>query len=438
MSFRFLFCFLAITQLTHGFDYYGGSAGPKSLQYTAKLKNNGTTYTPHVYGIGAPPNYTDPKNCNSTDNWIEFEQKNDETTLIIIDRLIFGGWPSNTHIRPISYGINIHFSNSNKTASFNITGNALHLSVHYGDDDNAQDPNGATQSTMLIFVTPPSNDIIPKPTSNTKVFKSGIAYNLTDGGYAAGTGVFAVNHTTNSKTDMIIIERGAIVYGKFFINKSHVNIYGPGIVSGTYFSREESSNCSFWNQCLKHINTLGNKLDMIGITMITPMKAFYDTVNGIIQYYRAIGWQGRNGLGILLPGSIHSDSFIKTYDDNVKFKGGNVTTKNMVIWHGYNGNAFDLSGSVTSSVEGPVFNYNWTIIASENTSPKHYEGINGTGHEGEAIIGLKPKDTNSLIDGVEFHNLVIDGDAKNLFLLQADGEGYVKNFRFYNLMVRGG
>eukprot|EP01084_Bolivina_argentea_P080902 146508_1 len=329
-----LFILIIITELTNAFDYYGGSVGPQSSQYSAKLINKGSTYKPHIYEIKAKPDYTNPKNCNSTNNWIEFEQKNDETTTVIIDRLIFGGWPSNTHIRPISYDIKIQFHNSNKTVSFNVSGNALHLSVHYGNDDDAQDPNGAIQSSMLIFITPPCSNIIPIPTSNTKVFKTDTEYKLTDGGYPAGTGIFSVNDTINSKTDMIIIERGAFVYGKIFINKSNVNIYGPGIMSGRYFSTNEQHNCSFWNQCIHMINTNGNQLNVIGITSVTPNNRFFDEISGLIQYYRIIGWQGNNGQGKLLQGTIQSDSFIKTYDDNIKFQHGNVTTKNMVIWHG--------------------------------------------------------------------------------------------------------
>eukprot|EP01084_Bolivina_argentea_P190673 327587_1 len=414
-----------------GFDYYGGSVGPKSVQYSVKLINNGKTYIPHVYGIHAPSVDTNSKNDNSSNNWIEFEQKIDETTTIIIDRLI-GKWPSNTHIRPISYGINIILSNSNKTVSFNVTGNALHFSVHYGNEDNDNDPNGCIQSSMLVFITPPN--IIPTNniSSNTKIFKPKI-YNLTDGGYTPGTGVFAVNDTTNSNVDMIIIERGAFVYGKIFVNKSNVNIYGPGIICGKYFSRNKRHNCTFWNECNAMISTFGTQLNVIGITIITPNFRMFDSINGIIQYYRAIGWMGNNGEGRLMKGSIQSDCFIKTDDDNVKFQ-ENVTTKNMVIWHGYNGAAFQFGNS--ANYQMPVLNYNWTIIGSENSVPNKYNGLNTT-HLSNAIISL-PSYNHSKINGpIEFHNLIVDGNARNLILIQAAGQGYVRNIKFYNLLIRG-
>lgn len=220
------------------FDYYNGKTGPQSTQFKVTLINNGKSYIPHVYGINAPSS----DNQKHVNNWIEFEQDDNEKTIVKIERLS-GNWPSNVEIRPVRYGIKLEANGKNVT--FEIEGNAKHISVHYGSDTDNNDQNSAIFSSMLLFITPPNIDQMylenqfNRSEANTMIFESGKEYKLTDGNYKAGTGVYCVNDSTNSNINTIIIQRGAYVYGKLYVNKDNVNIYGPGIIDGSYFDYDQ-------------------------------------------------------------------------------------------------------------------------------------------------------------------------------------------------------
>ena len=222
------------------FDYYGGSTGPTSKQFSATLQNGGKTYTPHVYGINCP----EQDKSGHINNWIEFEQDSNEETTITVEKLD-GSWPSDTHIRPISYNIDLTFEDGKSKVTFTVKGNAKHISVHYGTDTENEDTNSAIYNSMLVFITPPNisqmykENILNQSDANTITFETGKEYKLTDGGYSAGTGVLSVNDSVNKDINTIIMERGAYVYGKIDVNLDNVNVYGPGVLDGSYFDYDQ-------------------------------------------------------------------------------------------------------------------------------------------------------------------------------------------------------
>lgn len=239
------------------FHYYGGDVGPKSTQFKVTLENGDNTYIPHVYGIDAP----DEDNQKHVNNWVEFEQASGDSTKVTVERLA-GAFPSNVEIRPVSYGIKLETANNGKNVSFTIKGTAKHISVHYGSDTDNTDKESAIYSSMLIFVTPPNIDQmylenqINRTEANTMTFQSGKEYKLTDGNYKAGTGVYSVNNSVNSNINTIIIERGAYVYGKIDVNQDGVNIYGPGIIDGSYFDYDQRKTGPVKEQKKEHSITL--------------------------------------------------------------------------------------------------------------------------------------------------------------------------------------
>lgn len=468
------------------FDYYGEDAGPTSSKFSVKLKNNGKEYTPHVYGIAAP-SWAGNKNKANSNSWVEFEHDDDDTTSITVTKLN-GDFPSNVHLRPLSYNIPFKVTKSNEI-TFSVTGHLYHtISVHYGSDTTNNDENSAIVNTMLIFITPPINyDSVanmqhiqsmhnvkniksahaqntensknsknvrkstkfktrpkasngnkikrdrPVESNGVKVFESGKVYHLEDGGYPSGTGVYVVNNSLNSNIDTIIVERGAWIYGKIYIDKDNVNLYGPGIICGEKFDYEQRKNGT-WNQEQMMFSTnRRDNINVTGITVVTPNFRLFDYITGYLSYFRGIGWSPNNGQGHLEPGSVELNSFVRAYDDCIK-AAENVKTYNMVIWQGYNGASFQF-GWNGYDIQKSVEHYNANIIANEYETPTEWDGDNTRSNN--ALISCVNPSGAQMNGPFKWYNLNVDGTARILMLLSLNDNGYLRNLYFYGLKVSG-
>ena len=58
--------------------------------------------------------------------------------------------------------------------------------------------------------------------------------------------------------------------------------------------------------------------------------------------FRGLGWAANNGGGHFEANTSASASFIRSTDDLIKVRDGDITTENMVLWQSYNGGTFQL------------------------------------------------------------------------------------------------
>lgn len=215
--------------------------------FSVKLSQGDTILFPHVYYDEVNnTRYNCPKGNNlmssgwdnyhnRTISWIEYGQKESDTTMVDIVYIGNNTNPSfndslyPVQIFPLSYNIRVDVSTDYKSISFNITGNYKSISVEFGNYSVGNKLSNYMNS-LMIFV----GDISPKiniSASNVIYFLAGV-HNITkQNGYKS---ILNVPQTV----DTIYFQRGSFVYGK--INdtaniKGRLKILGYGILSGSYF-----------------------------------------------------------------------------------------------------------------------------------------------------------------------------------------------------------
>eukprot|EP01084_Bolivina_argentea_P115025 204647_1 len=404
--------------------------------FTVKLTQGSTTISPHVY-YGKIQNSYLPSNINDlfkdrTISWIEFGQQSSDTTQVEVtvknNDALFNTNTYPVRILPLSYNIGVTVTNSDRTATFKISGQFKHMSLEYGNNDNGLDNsnNSSFKNSILIFaggLSPPIN----KSSDDVVYFGPGV-HNITGQG---GKSILKTSKNT------IYFDRGSYVYGKIDFNGGSgiANIIGYGILdAGTYFDYNQRKNNSIDSAWAIQ----GNRpINLYGLTVYNPSNLVTGTLphNSQVRAYKMMGWYYNNdGMGLAGNSNI-SDSFIRTNDDSLKISyagSDTIICKRIVIWQSFNGGAFQLgwNGSGCNKckiIDSDILHAEWQ---------GYNAGINGQGND--AVIDMNEA------DNAQFNSLLIDdirvdtkvGRIIALTFQNVNNGGYVQGLNVSNWNIR--
>ncbi|CAE7633942.1 unnamed protein product [Symbiodinium pilosum] len=428
-------CLALCTAVLHalgekGFEYYAGNEGPWSSEFSVTIHHKGQSVQPHVYGINVPSDRQDgPEPADRSTSWVEFAQPCEKSVSTVEVTRKKAPFPSNVHIRPKRYGIQLRVSPDAHTVSFEVHGCGKHLSVHYGSvyasaNSNKYSMDSSTHDAMLLFVSEPT----PAVSHDALVIPPGEHY-------VGNGGVLNISCEVPS----VFLQRGAYVYGKLSVQckQRPTNVYGPGILDGRYFRYHERKG-DLWNETRMMLSFGGSAGgDVWGLTVVNPNFRLYDVIvsGSKMRMFRGLGWAANNGGGHFEANTSASNSFIRSTDDLIKVRDGDIATDNMVLWQSYNGGTFQLGWAGLHLVN--ITHRAASVIENEWRAPDDWEKYDT--RPNNAVVSLvdsKSADPAALVGPFVWQDLQIDGDVSHPLSLRLEN-GVLGNVLFDGLTIAG-
>lgn len=338
-------------------------------------------------------------------------------------------FPKDVHIRPKRYGIHLQLSDDAHTVSFAVNGCGKHISVHYGSvfvDANSSKYNldSSTHDAMLVFVSEPAPPVDPA------------ALVIPPGEHHVGQGGVM---NVSCEVPAVHVQRGAYVYGKLALQCTQrpTHVYGPGILDGRYFRYNERKG-KLWNETRMMLNFAGSAGgDVWGLTVVNPNFRLFDTIvsGSRIAMFRGMGWAANNGGGHFEFNTSAGDSFIRSTDDLIKVRGGNIVTENLVLWQSYNGGTFQFGWAGLHLVN--ITHRTASVIENEWRAPEVWETYDTRPNNAVvSLVDANPEDPAQLVGPFVWQDLQIDGDVSHPLSLHLEN-GFLGNMLFDGLTISG-
>eukprot|EP01084_Bolivina_argentea_P115020 204640_1 len=410
-----------------------------SPYFKITLTQSSTTATPHIYFSENNNNYSDAGTQfhNRSVSWIDFGQDITDTTnveITLLNGLQFD-FQYMPYILPFNYNIKIS-KISSITIAFNVTGYYKHISLEYNSTSSTL--VNSFKNSLLIFVGS-LDPIINKTDPNILYFPPGVSSIVGD--INKKNGILQFNKQT------IFLSRGAWVYGKINVtgstnnipNNSPINIFGHGILDGSYFNYEQRNN-----NPIDHAPAIGvdgngysRGFNIQGITCYNPSNWCVTCLsrNSMITAYKTIAWYYNNDGGGCKSYCSFNNSFIRTNDNSFRIhlaKYGYINVENIVFWQLNNGSPFQLGWNGIGCINS-VFR-NCDIIHAEWTGYNSDSDGNANG----AIIGMIQA-KNGIYNNLTFDNFRIDthiGRVIGLDYHDVDNGGEINGLILSNFNIR--
>ena len=174
-----------------------------------------------------------------------------------------------------------------------------------------------------------------------------------------------------------------------------------------------------------------------GCEVVNPNFRLYDVIvsDSKMRMFRGLGWAANNGGGHFEANTSASNSFIRSTDDLIKVRDGDIATDNMVLWQSYNGGTFQLGWAGLHLVN--ITHRAASVIENEWRAPDDWEKYDT--RPNNAVVSLvdsKSADPAALVGPFVWQDLQIDGDVSHPLSLRLEN-GVLGNVLFDGLTISG-
>ncbi len=224
------------------------------------------------------------------------------------------------------------------------------------------------------------------------------------------------------------LEGGAYVRGSFHgMQLSDTEVRGRGILSGENIPHMPYHSHEFQGVGI-HFDGNGSNQLVEGITIINSSMYCIQSYCGRLatRNVKCFGWWYETDGWIGGDGSVLEDSFFKVNDDVVKLYNKNMTVRDLVIYHQFNGAPFQLGWSSESARDCTVEN-----IDVINCEVNYYKVFDSN----RALISRVKGTPASLVRGIHFKEIRIDRDVSAIVGISTAGR--IEDLTIENLSVRG-
>lgn len=375
------------------FPNNGNEYVPKSAEYQLFVLQKGKTLESFVYS--SKTNFEKPELQSDWNHWTTFEAT--DKVEIIIKKL--GGEVQEANVFPARLGIKP-----------TINQNEIRITVT-PPCKLFIDLKGMGEHPLFVFVDSPEKQIPSRKDKNVIWFEAGKVHEIG-----------LQYKVPNGKT--VYIEGGAIVWGTFWCEdgKDKTIVKGKGIIT----TRSAESKPNSENIPFTTIYGVNTDLQIEGITITDPVKfcilgrSLVETSNVKLfaWYHQTDGWGGGDNSWI-------DDSFMKVFDDNVKFYAKNQKASNLVIYQQHNGAPFQLS---------------WGGQSGHNCLAENIDivkcWVNKRGGVGNSALLNLRKGSNKSIADITIRNVNVDQGLYQLIGVLNDKGASVKNLRLENINIK--
>ena len=171
--------------------------------------------------------------------------------------------------------------------------------------------------------------------------------------------------------------------------------------------------------------------------VVNPNFRLFDTIvsGSRIAMFRGMGWVANNGGGHFEFNTSARDSFIRSTDDLIKVRGGNIVTENLVLWQSYNGGTFQFGWAGLHLVN--ITHRTASVIENEWRAPEVWETYDTRPNNAVvSLVDANPEDPAQLVGPFVWQDLQIDGDVSHPLSLHLEN-GFLGNMLFDGLTISG-
>ena len=273
---------------------------------------------------------------------------------------------------------------------------------------------GHKEHPLFIFADAPEQNIPDKNSANIVWFSPGI-HDIS-------------KHYKLESNTTYYLQGGAYLKGSMRgVGVSNVKICGRGILSGENLPHMSYKSNRFEGVSIQFDNG-GINQSVEGITIINPSMYCIQSYSGFLTtrnvkcfgwYYETDGWVGGDG-------SVLEDSFFKVNDDVVKLYKDNLTIRDLVIYHQFNGAVFQFGWGGESAANGTIENID-IVNCEVKYSP--------TFKSNRALINRRKGNVDTITHDFRFSNIRIDQDISQVIGLSTDG--VIKDITLENFALNG-